>query len=222
MIRPALNVNLPGMIRAFDRRARMRQGEFADFVVAPDNDEPRSGLAAIATALLPITPNAHTWLAEDHWRLQGVAQARVRPGRTAWDLAYLASITGAQQSEQDADATHEAVISALLQVALNTGITYGAQRFFARIEDERPELELFGKLGFQRYARESTWTLPNAAQGLRALADAGIAGGRGNESLAAGGATQAEAPAETPRETRGGRGLMTRLAPSRARPMAPG
>ena len=214
MIRPALNVNLPGMIRAFDRRARMRQGEFADFVVAPDDDEPRSGLAAIATALLPITPNAHTWLAEDHWRLQGVAQARVRPGRLAWDLAYLASITG-QQSERESDATHEAVIAALLQVAVNTGITYGAQRFFARIEDERPELELFGKLGFQRYARESTWTLPNAAHGLRTLAGAGIANGQGNESQEAG-----VAPAEAPRETRGGRGLMPRLAPARARSMA--
>lgn len=215
MIRPALNVNLPGMIRAFDRRARMRQGEFADFVVAPDNDEPRSGLAAIATALLPITPNAHTWLAEDHWRLQGVAQARVRPGRLAWDLAYLASITG-QQSEQDADATHEAVVGALLQVALNTGITYGAQRFFARIEDERPELELFGKLGFQRYARESTWTLPNAAHGLRTLTGADIAAPQRNDALETGAAP------ETPREPRDGRGLMTRLAPTRARPMAAG
>ncbi|MGH2502905.1 MAG: hypothetical protein ACRDID_10355, partial [Ktedonobacterales bacterium] len=154
-----LNVNLPGMVRAFDRRARMRQGEFADFVVAPDHDEPLSGLAAIATALLPITPNAHTWLAEERWRLQGVAQARVRPGATAWDLAYLASISA--QGEPDApgaalaSSSPDDTLMALLQVAVNAGITHGAQRFFVRVEDERPELALFGKLGFQRYARES-------------------------------------------------------------------
>ncbi|MGH2504928.1 MAG: hypothetical protein ACRDID_20655, partial [Ktedonobacterales bacterium] len=125
--------------------------------------------------------------------------ARVRPGALAWDLAYLASMTA--QTEPDGE---DAILSALLQVALNTGITHGAQRFFARVEDERPELGLFGKLGFQRYARESTWTLPSAAHGLRALAGAGTADEQRNE------------PPEA-RETRGGRGLMTRLAPSRAR-----
>ncbi|HET9110165.1 MAG TPA: hypothetical protein VFN78_05000 [Ktedonobacterales bacterium] len=183
-----LNVNLPGMVRAFDRRARMRQGEFANFVSAPDIDEPRSGLAAIATALLPITPNAHTWLAEDHWRLQGVAQARVRPGGQAWDLAYLANITAASngQAEHDATVSADDTLMALLQTAVNTSLTYGAQRFFARIEDERPELELFGKLGFQRYARESTWAIENAAQGLRALDGAGMSGGLRNGTHEAG------------------------------------
>lgn len=211
MIRPVLNVNLPGMVRAFDRRARMRQGEFANFVVAPDDDEPRSGLAAIATALLPITPNAHTWLAEDHWRLQGVAQARTRPGGQAWDLAYLASITS--QGEQES-AAQDDVLQALLQCALNTGITYGAQRFFARVEDERPEMELFGKLGFQRYARESTWTLASAAAGLRAIDSAGLpeyARNRPHEG-------DDPESAHTHPEGRGSRGLMTRLAPQRVRP----
>lgn len=217
MIRPVLNVNLPGMIRAFDRRARMRQGEFANFVVAPDDDEPRSGLAAIATALLPITPNAHTWLAEDRWRLQGVAQARVRPGGQAWDLAYLANIIA--PPEQDASASQDDILQALLQTALNTGLTYGAQRFFARVEDERPELELFGKLGFQRYARESTWVLPNAAQGLRALAGAGIPAEQRNETLDAERAAD-EASRPEPREARGGRGLALRLPPALARPQA--
>jgi hypothetical protein len=61
-----LNVNLPGIVRALDQRARTRQSEFATFVAAPDDDEPRSGLGAIVTALLPITPHAQTWLAEDH------------------------------------------------------------------------------------------------------------------------------------------------------------
>ncbi|HEX8996742.1 MAG TPA: hypothetical protein VF812_12000 [Ktedonobacterales bacterium] len=212
-----LNVNLPGMVRAFDRRARVRQGEFANFVVAPDDDEPRSGLAAIATALLPITPNAHTWLAEDHWRLQGVAQARTRPGGLAWDLAYLANIT--PPSDQEVSASPDDILQALIQYALNTGISYGAQRFFARIEDERPELELFGKLGFQRYARESTWTLASAAQGLRALDGSGIANGRGNDSVGRRVASAGAAPSEAEEpEERGARGLMTRLAPPLSRP----
>lgn len=216
MIRPVLNVNLPGMIRAFDRRARMRQGEFANFVVAPDSDEPRSGLAAIATALLPITPNAHTWLAEDHWRLQGVAQARVRPGGQAWDLAYLASMTS--QAEQDATTSQDETLQALLQVALNTGITYGAQRFFARVEEDRPELELFGKLGFQRYARESTWMLASAAQGLRALENARISTEQRNGSVGQNGANGTTPDAEEPHAEREERGLMTRLAPALSRP----
>ena len=211
VIRPVLNVNLPGMLRAFDRRARVRQGEFANFVVAPDSDEPRSGLAAIATALLPITPNAHTWLAEDHWRLQGVAQARVRPGGQAWDLAYLASIT--QQAEQEASASQDETLLSLLQVALNTGITYGAQRFFARIEDERPELELFAKSGFQRYARESTWALASAAQGLRALEGAGTSASQQN-----GAPVERAAQPHDGHDGHDGRGLMTRLAPSLSRP----
>lgn len=227
MIRPVLNVNLPGMVRAFDRRARMRQSEFADFVVAPDHDEPLSGLAAIATALLPITPNAHTWLAEERWRLQGVAQARVRPGAAAWDLAYLASISAqgddaSAPASAPASASPDDILMALLQVALNTSIAHGAQRFFARVEDERPELALFGKLGFQRYARESTWALEDASQGLRALDRAGsVDSQRADARLASalGGAPADEPPAEpeSERHGRGGRGLMTRLAPSRAR-----
>ncbi len=218
MIRPVLNVNLPGMLRAFDQRARLRQGEFANFVAAPDDDEPRSGLAALATALLPITPNARTWLAEDHWRLLGVAQARIRPGAQAWDLAYLATL--AAQAEQEAPVSQDETLMALLQYALNCGITYGAQRFFARIEDDRPELELFAKLGFQRYARESTWTLTSAAQGLRAL-DADPQGAHApierNGALHADGQSGEQSVEHA---ERGARALMTRLAPPLTRPPA--
>ena len=60
----------------------------------------------------------------------------------------------------------------LLQYALNAAITRGVQRFFARVEDERPEIEIFGKLGFQRYARELTYWLESPADGLERLAEA--------------------------------------------------
>jgi hypothetical protein len=174
VIRPVLNVNLPGIVRAFDQRARTRQGEFASFVAAPDDDEPRSGGSALLTALLPFTPNARTWLAEDHWRLLALAQARSRPGGLGWDLAYLAIIAPTTTTEvgdetQAASPSQDDTLLALIQHALNAGIHNGVHRVFARIEDERPELELFGKLGFQRYARESTWALESPEIGLRAL-----------------------------------------------------
>lgn len=196
MIRPVLNVNLPGIVRALDQRARARQGEFASFVAAPDDDEPRSGGGAILAALLPFTPHARTWLAEDHWRLLGLAQARARPGGLAWDLAYLASIAPSAVAENgdEAQATppsQDDTLLELIQYALNAGIRSGVQRVFARIEDERPELELFGKAGFQRYARESTWALDTPEAGLRALDDHAAASLLERESEAAETATSA-------------------------------
>ena len=193
LIRPVLYVNLPGIVRAFERRARARQGDFAHFVVAPELDEPRSGLAALLSAILPITPNALTWIIEDHWRLLGLAQARIRPGAQAWDLTYLAALTandatqptpegrGATDANQAGNATGSAsaattpraddILMGLLQYALNQAIGRGAQRFFARVASEAPELEIFGKLAFQRYAIESTYALASAAEGLAALDD---------------------------------------------------
>lgn len=192
MIRPVLYVNLPGIVRAFERRARARQGDFAHFVVAPELDEPRSGLAALLSAILPITPNALTWIVEDHWRLLGLAQARVRPGAQAWDLTYLAALA-ASETAQPTPAAHEGrdaivasqagaagspngaaprtddILMGLLQYALNQAIGHGAQRFFARVASDAPELEIFGKQGFQRYAIETTYALGNASEGLAAL-----------------------------------------------------
>ena len=163
MIRPVLYVNLPGIVRAFDSRARARQGDYANFVVAPEIEEPRSGPAALLSAILPITPDALTWICEDHWRLLGLAQARIRPGGLAWDLAYLAALTGpalstdandgtgatSRRQEIAAQALADDTLMELLQYALNAAIRRGVQRFFARVEDERPELELFGKLGLR-------------------------------------------------------------------------
>lgn len=167
MIRPVLNVDLPGIVHALDTRARARQGAFANFVVAPDIEEPRSGLAALLSALLPITPSAHTWICEDHWRLLGLAQARQRPGAQAWDLAYLAAILpGADTLPYHGQSD---VLMELLQYALNAAINRGVHRFFVRVDDERPELELFGKLSFQRYAQEFSYWLDDPSDGLRLL-----------------------------------------------------
>ncbi|HEX9036047.1 MAG TPA: hypothetical protein VF808_03565 [Ktedonobacterales bacterium] len=214
VIRPALNVNLPGIVRALDQRARMRQSEFASFVAAPEDDEPRSGFAALIMALLPITPHALTWLAEDHWRLLGLAQARKWPGGLAWDLAYLATMTSAPTTEepaQSSQASQDETLMALIQHALNAAISAGAQRVFARVEDERPELELFSKLGFQRYTRESTWALENASAGLRALDDHGAAALLAD---AAGAAPNGHEPVEAIAP----RGLISRVAAPLTRP----
>lgn len=161
MIRPVLYVDLPGIVYALDRRARARQSEFADFVIAPEDDEPRSGRAAFLNALWPITPTAHTWLCEDRWRLLGLAQARSRPGGQAWDLYSLAAMTS--PGGQPPTVPPRDVLLELVQFALNAAMQRGVQRFFLRIEDERPEIELLGKMGFQRYARELTYYLPASA-----------------------------------------------------------
>ncbi len=152
MIRPVLYVDLPGIVYALDQRARARHGEFADFVVAPETEAPRGGPSALFSALWPIAPSAHTWLCEDRWRLLGLAQARTRPGGQAWDLVYLAAMTA--PGGQPPAIPPEDVLSELAQYALNAAIVRGVHRFFTRMDDERPELELLCKQGFQRYARE--------------------------------------------------------------------
>ncbi|HEV8192421.1 MAG TPA: hypothetical protein VGP82_13225 [Ktedonobacterales bacterium] len=167
MIRPVLYVDLPGIIFALDQRARTRHGEFANFVVAPEIEEPRSGFSALLSALLPITPDALTWICEDRWRLLGLAQARRRPGAQAWDLAYLAAMSS--PGGQPPTISQDEVLLELLQYSLNVAITRGVHRFFARVEDELPELELFGKLSFQRYASELTYCLGSPAEALARL-----------------------------------------------------
>lgn len=167
MIRPVPYVDLPGIVYALDRRIRARNGEFANFVIAPESEEPRSSLAALLSALWPFTPNAHTWICEDRWHLLGVAQGQPRPGSEAWDLVYLAAMTA--PGGQPPTVAQNDVLMELVQYALNAALMRGVHRFFARVEDERPEVEIFGKLGFQRYARELTYWLPSAQQGLEQL-----------------------------------------------------
>ena len=169
MIRPVPYVDLPGIVYALDRRARARSSEFATFVVAPASLEPRGTLAAFLSATHILTPSAHTWICEDRWHLLGVAQTVPRPGREAWDLTYLAAIKPPPDLTPVADP--DEVLYELAQRALDVATTRGVQRFFARVEDDCDELEIFGKLGFQRYARELTYALESAAIGLAALRD---------------------------------------------------
>src|SRR5215467_6147063 len=167
MIRPVPYVNLPGIYYAIDRHAQARHSKFAHFVIAPASPIPRSGFPAFLSALFS-TPTAFTWLCEDRWQILGLAQARPRPGGEAWDLSYLAAVTnpGGHPPVTPLDE----VLMGLTQYALNVAISRGVQRLFARIEDDQPELELFGKLGFQRYARELTYWLSSPQDGLEALA----------------------------------------------------
>lgn len=168
MIQPVPYFDLPGIVYRLDRRTRARHGEFANFVIAPEATESRSSLTALLSAIIPIAPNAHTWICEDRWRLLGLAQCLARPGADAWDLAYLAAMVA--PGGQPAVTPEYDVLMELVQYALNAALQRGVQRFFARVEDDRPELEIFGKQGFQRYARELTYCLPSAAHGLEHLA----------------------------------------------------
>ena len=150
MIRPVPYVDLPGIIYAIDRRARSRQHEFANFVCWLEPEERRVPLPPVLHTLFPLNPICRTWLCEDHWRILGCAQVRERPSRTMWDLAYLASMVHRNVSSEE-------VLNALLEYVLEMAATHSILRVFARVEDEIPELELFVRSGFQRYARELTY-----------------------------------------------------------------
>src|SRR5262249_9024652 len=114
-----------------------------------------------------FTPTAYTWICEDRWHLLGVAQTTPRPGREAWDLTYLAALT--PPSGQPPVADPDDVLAELAQRTLDVAITRGVQRFFARVEDDCPRIEIFGKLSFQRYARELTYALETPQAGLAVL-----------------------------------------------------
>ena len=168
MIRPVLYVDLPGIIYAINHRARSKQHEIADFVCWLEPVENALPPPTILRNMLPLYPASRTWICEDHWRILGFAQVRERPARTAWDLSYLASMVKRETHDRltsnydgslsiSGNQSEEEVLAALLEYTLGMAAAHGIVRIFAKLEDERPELELFQRAGFQRYARELTY-----------------------------------------------------------------
>jgi len=152
-------VDLPGIIYSIDRRARSRQHEFANFVCWLDPVENRVSRPPLLRNIFPVNPASRTWICEDHWRILGFAQVRERPSRIAWDISYLASMVHSNVSSEE-------VLSALLDYMLEIAAGHAILRIFAKVEDEVPELELFQKAGFQRYARQLTYVFePGSVQG---------------------------------------------------------
>jgi hypothetical protein len=120
--------------------------------------ENRFPLPPILRNIFPLNPASRTWICEDHWHILGFAQVRERPSRVTWDLSYLASMV-------NRDVSSDEVLTALLEYILEIASTHGILRIFAKVEDEIPELELFQRTGFQRYARELTYVFePGSAQ----------------------------------------------------------
>ncbi len=156
MIRPVLYVDLPGIIYSIDRRARSKQHEFANFVCWLEPDEKRHPLPPILRDIFPLSPAARTWICEDHWHILGFAQVQERPSGTMWDISYLASMVRPDVCGDD-------VLTALLDYMVDVAAGRGILRIFAKVEDEIPELELFLRAGFQRYARELTYVYDPAA-----------------------------------------------------------
>src|SRR6266699_1786426 len=150
MIRPVLYVDLPGIIYSMDRRARSRQHELANFVCWLEPVDNRVSLPPILRDIIPLNPTSCTWICEENWRILGFAQVRERPSRIMWDLSYLASMVHGNVASDE-------VLMALLEYMLEIASTHGILRIFAKVEDEIPELELFQRAGFQRYARELTY-----------------------------------------------------------------
>jgi GNAT superfamily N-acetyltransferase len=150
MIRPVLYVDLPGIIYSMDRRARSRQHELANFVCWLEPVDNRVSLPPILRDIIPLNPASRTWICEENWRILGFAQVRERPSRIMWDLSYLASMVHGNVASDE-------VLMALLEYMLEIASTHGILRIFAKVEDEIPELEVFQRAGFQRYARELTY-----------------------------------------------------------------
>jgi hypothetical protein len=147
MIRPVLYVDLPGILYALDRRARMAGRPFATFLCAPRYEETRSGLGNMLNNMMPVRATARTWICEEHWRLLGVAQARPRDDGTSWDLVYLASMT--QRATDSVE-----VLRALMEYAVNAAMMHGMQRVFAYSTEEDDAMSIFHRIGFQRYAQD--------------------------------------------------------------------
>jgi hypothetical protein len=162
MIRPVLYVDLPGILYALDRRARQAGRPFATFLCAPRFEETRSGLANWLNNMMPVRATARTWICEEHWRLLGVAQARVRNDATSWDLVYLASMT-------QSDAAAADVLRALLEYAVNSAMMHGMQRVFAQITEDDAALALFHRVGFQRYAQDVLYVRETPLDGLESM-----------------------------------------------------
>lgn len=156
MIRPVLYVDLPGIIYAINHRARNKSQELANFVCWLELVENALPPPSLLRHILPLYPIIRTWICEDHWRILGFAQIRERPSRLAWDLAYLAAMTGARV-RQDLNLSNEDILNGLLEYTLEMAASHGVLRLFAKVEDELPELDLFQRAGFQRYARETTY-----------------------------------------------------------------
>lgn len=150
MIRPVLYVDLPGIIYALDRRTRGKQHEFANFVCWLEPVEGRISLPPILRNIFPINPASRTWICEDHWKLLGFAQVRERPSHITWEISYLASMANRNVAGDE-------ILAALLEYMLGAASNHGILRIFARVEDDLPEMELFQKAGFQRYARQLTY-----------------------------------------------------------------
>lgn len=159
MIRPVLYVDLPGIIYAINHRTGGKQYALAHFVCWLESVEIGLAPPPFLRGILPVHPAVRTWICEDHWRLLGFAQIRERPAHTTWDISYLASMT----SRDFSNLTNEDILNALLEYALEMAATHGILRVFAKLEDEVPELGLFQRAGFQRYARELTYVYDPAA-----------------------------------------------------------
>ena len=68
------------------------------------------------------------------------------------------------------------ILAALLENTIAMAAVHGILRVFAKIEDDIPEMELFQRSGFQRYARELTYV-------YHPTAEAASAATRANEPL---------------------------------------
>jgi hypothetical protein len=103
-------------------------------------------VAAILDQWLPLQGGHSTWVAVEGFSIHGLISARLRAGRSAWEVDWLV-VDGTPQAER-------AALELLEQLGRN-GAEAGVERVFLRLPHGSPLLETARRAGFFPYVTET-------------------------------------------------------------------
>lgn len=106
----------------------------------------RVSLAALLQQWLAVDSHRYTVLCLKGQTMRGLASAKKRAGRTAWEVDYL-SVTAPPEQR-------EAIGQELLNQISKEAIKKGMERIFLRLPEESPWMEPVQRVGFRPYAKE--------------------------------------------------------------------
>ncbi len=111
--------------------------------------------SAMLAQLLPLATGAATYILnfpDENGVHQGMAQARVRPGRPEQDVVFMAP------SLEQGDGSHALWQRMLTHLCVKAGES-GHQRIYARLNSGGDEAQIFKNVGFSAYAEELIFQL---------------------------------------------------------------
>lgn len=111
----------------------------------------RISLTALLQQWLILDSNRYTAMCMKGQTLLGLASAKKRYGRTAWEVDYLLVCAPAAQKQ--------AIGLELLNNISQEAITKGVERIFIRLPEDGPWLEPVPQVGFRPYAKERLYRL---------------------------------------------------------------